>query len=707
MPERTILPILVASKTQNVAEHLNGLLRTLGMRVRSEWGGDAEALDLALSEHPELVFFVADEPPLELADLVKLRDRRAADAPIIALKKKSDSLDIAEVMSKGARDLVHMENTAHIKAVIERELPVARMAAQLQRYADALADYEKRLGELLKESADAIAYLQDGIHMRANPAYLALFGYASADDIEGIPVMDVFDADSQGTLKTAIQQAVKKGNATDDLELKGVNAKGETFPATISLAPEVVDGEPCIRLAARVAQLSPELEEQLGEREREAAALKASLADIRHRDPLTGVYHRAYFLEQLRSVKTSDKAIRALALVTADQFAAVEATVGAYASGRIISSMVELVNASVNEGEPVGRFDDDTFAIVLSRRSLDDIGNWATKLCKLVSDTVFEAGTGSTSMTCSIGIAEMDALADSEVLLSQALEASQSAVKQGGNRHVVYQPADVNTEAGESDASWVKRITDSLKNDKLQLVFQPIASLDESEADLQDVLVKMRIDNNESLPAAKFIPHAERLNLMPAIDKWVVRHLLPFVAGVHKKGRNTRFFVRLSPKFLLEPNMLKWLTGILQKAPSLPVGSLIFQFPEAFLDKHLKESKDLIEALNAAHCAISIAQFGLGRNSLGVLDHLRPDFIKLSDKLVGGILADEAQREKVNALIDKAKSKKIETIAQRVESADIIAILWQMGVQYVQGNYLQEPGAEVSNPVGKARVFGH
>lgn len=708
MPEQTTLLILVASRTQNDAEHLNGLLRSLGMRVRSSWGGDTEVLDKSLGNHPELLFFVADDPPVSLPDLVRLRDARAPDVPIIALGKQADALDIAALMSQGARDLVTMANSSHLKAVIERELPVARMTAQLQRYEDALSDYETRLSELLSESADAIAYIQDGIHMHANPAYLKLFGYASADDIEGIPVMDVFDADSQGTLKTAIQQAVKHSHATDDLELQGINARGEAFPATISLAPDVVDGESCIRLAARVAQLSPELEQQLGEREREAAALKASLADIRHRDPLTGLYHRAYFLEQLRKIKVDDKAVRALALVTADEFAAVETSVGAYASGRIIDRLVELVNASVNKDEPVGRFDDDTFVIVLTRPAVKDIEKWATTLCKSVADTVFEAGSGSTSMTCSIGITEIEALAEPELLLSQALEASRNATRSGGNRHVIYQPADVGTEEGSSDASWVKRITSGLKNNTLQLVYQPIASLEGSSVDLQDVLVQLKEGDDTIIPAAKFMPYAERHKLMPAIDKWVVAHALPVAIRHSKANQNSRFFLRVSSQFLLDPKMNEWLQGLLKNAPSLPAESLIFQVPEDYLDKHLREVKAFIDLLRKAGCAVAIAQFGMGRNSLGVLDHLKVDFIKLRDDLVRDMNTDNEKRGRVEALVEKAKSKNTETIAQRVESADAIAMLWQMGVQYIQGNYLQEPGAiiEHSGPLNSKLKYG-
>jgi diguanylate cyclase (GGDEF)-like protein/PAS domain S-box-containing protein len=697
VPEKTILPILVASRTQNDSEKLNGLLRGLGMRVRSAWGGDAETLDQALAQRPELMFLIADDAPIELADLARLRDLRAPDVPVIALSKKADGLDVVEYMNKGARDLVDLKNTAHLKAVIERELPVARMTAQLQRYADALSDYESRLGELLSESQNAIAYLQDGIHMSANPAYVALFGYAASGELEGMPVMDMFDGESQGALKAAIQAAVKHGRTSENLELKAVNAKGEPFAMTVSLAPEVVDGEECIRLAAHVAQLSPELEEQLTEREQEAAALKASLADIRHRDPLTGVYHRDYFLEQLRTVKTDTKTVHTLALVTADKFAEVEASVGAYASGRILNALVELVNASVSDNEPVGRFDDDTFAIVLARSTLDDIEQWASELLQAIANKIFEAGGGSTSLTCSIGLTEISELADSELLLSQAIEAGESAANQGGNRWIVYQPEEIDASKDASDASWVKRITDSLKNDKLELAFQPIASLDDTDVDLQDVLVQMRGEGSKVIRAADFMPPAKRLNLMPAIDKWVVRHVLPVSIKMGREKRNTRFFVRLSVPFLTDPNMVEWLGQALKKeADKLPAAGLIFQFPEDFLDTHLNESKAFIETLKTANCSISLARFGVGRNSLGVLDHLRPDFIKLDDDLVSNLHKDQAKREKADELIKKAKSRDIETIAQRVESAETIAVLWQMGVQYIQGNYLQEPDAAVA-----------
>ncbi|HET8551860.1 MAG TPA: EAL domain-containing protein [Gammaproteobacteria bacterium] len=707
MPEQSILPILVASKTQNDAEHLNGLLRGLGMRVRSGWAGDAETLDKALEAHPELIFLVADAPPLSLDDLVRLRDLRAPETPVIAIGKHIDKLDITALMAKGARDLVAMDNAAHLKAVIERELPVARMAAQLQQYADALSDYETRLSELLSQSADAIAYVQDGIHMHANPAYLKLFGYQSNEEIEGIPVMDVFDPTSQAALKTAIQQVIKHGKTSEGLALKGVK-EGEPFAVTVSLSPDTVEDEPCVRLAARVAhaEMSPELEQQLSEREREANALKASLADIRHRDPLTGVYHRAYFLEQLKTVKAGHKTVRALALVTADQLEAVEASVGAFSSDRIINRLVELINASVNKNEPVGRLDDDTFAIVLTRPALADVEKWAAALCKAVSKTIFETKGGSTSMTCSIGITEIDALAEPELLLSQAIEASETVAEDGGNRYLVYKPAAI-AEDGGSEASWVKRITSALKGNTLKLAYQPIASLDNSEVELQDVLVRMDAGNGEMISAGRFMPYAERHHLVPAIDKWVVSHLLPVVASQRKSGRDVRFFARISTQFLTDPKMLEWLRETLKRAPSLPPGGLIFQLAESYLDKYLKETKLFIDALQKADCAIAISQFGMGRNSLGVLDHLKPDFIKLDDELTREIQTDNARRDKVLALVEKAHAKKIETIAQRVESADAIATLWQMGVQYIQGNYLQEPGATVgSADRGKLGAFG-
>ncbi|HET7369530.1 MAG TPA: EAL domain-containing protein, partial [Gammaproteobacteria bacterium] len=223
------------------------------------------------------------------------------------------------------------------------------------------------------------------------------------------------------------------------------------------------------------------------------------------------------------------------------------------------------------------------------------------------------------------------------------------------------------------------------------------ASLEGSPVELQDVLVQLREDADTAIPAAKFMPYAERHNLMQAIDKWVIAHALPVAISHSKSSRNARFFVRVSSRFLTDPDMLEWLRTLLKSAPTLPEGNLIFQIPEVYLDKHLRDVKVFIDLLRKAECSLAIAQFGQGRNSLGVLDHLKVEFIKLKDDLVAGMNNDEKKRQRVEALVEKAKSRNIETIAQRVESADTIALLWQMGVQYIQGNYLQEPGAIIEH----------
>lgn len=703
MSDKQILPILVAARSQNVAEYLNGVLRGVGLRVHAEWADDAEALEKCLGHHAELLFFIIDDPGVGLEQVVQMRDLHAPGLPIIALSK-AEGGDVAAAMAKGARDLIVMTNTAHLKAVIARELTVARTSTELRRQTQALADYEKRLNALLNESADAIAYLQDGVHMNANPAYLQLFGYAAEDDIVGIPVMDLFDSASQNALKAALQEGIKHSKSTHGLKTRGRDAAGQDFDATLSLEPDVLDGEACLRLTVHVAaaQASPELEQQLSEREKEAAALKASLVEIRHRDPLTGLYHRGYFLDQLRKVKAGDKIARALALVSADQFDAVEAAVGAFASNKVIEQFVGIIKKSVNQNEPAARFGDQTFAIVLSRPALKDIEDWARKLCETVAKTVFETDNGSTSMTCSIGLTEIDPLAGSELLLSQAMEASHAVAGDGGNRYLVYQPEAVGEGEGGSDAGWVKRISNALKNEGLRLVYQPIANLDGSDTELQDVLVQMQTGEKQIIPAAEFLPYAERHGLMTAIDKWVIAHVLPVLAAEAKKGARTRFLVRISRQSLIDAKMLAWIKAVLAKLPNMAPGSLVFQVPEAYLDKHLKETKLFIDTMQKARCAIAIVQFGRGRNSLGVLDHLKPNFIKLDDELVRDMHTEHVKRESVTTLVSKAKSQQIETIVQRVESADTIAILWQMGVQYIQGNYLQEPGTIVAAPTRRA-----
>src|SRR5690606_26349682 len=122
-----------------------------------------------------------------------------------------------------------------------------------------------------------------------------------------------------------------------------------------------------------------------------------------------------------------------------------------------------------------------------------------------------------------------------------------------------------------------------------------------------------------------------------------------------------------------------------------PKGGIVLQLSEAAAEKRLKEAKAIGELANAHGQGIALEHFGVGRSPMQMFDHIKLNFVKIDGSFMSVIASDENKRNFVKEIIDKSKSLKIETVAERVETANTMAVLWQLGVNYIQGNYVQEP----------------
>jgi EAL domain-containing protein (putative c-di-GMP-specific phosphodiesterase class I) len=156
------------------------------------------------------------------------------------------------------------------------------------------------------------------------------------------------------------------------------------------------------------------------------------------------------------------------------------------------------------------------------------------------------------------------------------------------------------------------------------------------------------------------------------------------------EGKKARFFIRLSEKTLADGQFVAWLeTQFKQHQPAK--GGIVLQIAEATAEKQLKEAKAVGELANKYSQGIALEHFGIGRNPMQMFDHIRMNFVKIDGSFMPVIATDEKKREFVHEIIEKAKTLKIETVAERVENANTMAVLWQLGVNYIQGNYVQEP----------------
>jgi multidomain signaling protein FimX len=201
-----------------------------------------------------------------------------------------------------------------------------------------------------------------------------------------------------------------------------------------------------------------------------------------------------------------------------------------------------------------------------------------------------------------------------------------------------------------------------------------------------DVLLRMLDTNGKEVLPGEFMPAAERNDMLKNIDRWVVGASLSFAAQ-RKPGC---LFVRLSQDTVKDASFIGWLDNQVRATRSDP-RRLCFQAHEDVVATHLDRVQKLSAELRGRGFRFAVERFGSGRDPQGMMAAASIDFIKIDGALVQALTSNPELQQRVRLLVEQAKARNIETIAERVEDANTMAVLWQLGVQYIQGYLVHAP----------------
>ncbi len=678
------IPIVVLTKDEDNVEAINRLLREASHAAHCQWVAAVEGLADALDEQrTELMFFFPADYADAIANVVGVRNRIAPMVPLVVVQAVVDEQAIGQSMAHGARDVVSLAEPARFTAVAERELRSFRLERALNDTLNSAVEYKKQLKAFMAGATDAIAVVQEGILVDANAAWATAFGYPDSAGMEGNPLMDFFDGAGHNALKGALVASLQGRWEKELLRVTAIRADGSTAHLELNLDGTSFDGEPAVSLSMPPPQ--PPADEPA--RLVEAAA---------HRDPTTGFYHRRHFVEQLeqRLANRSRGGVRALAYLRPDKFGEIKDEVGPLGSEDLLVELAEILRALTQPSDLYGRFGGTVFTVFLERGNLRDVEAWADNVLAKTSSHIFEVADHSLSLTCSVGIAEATHDTDSiETLVTEAEKANKRGRQRGGNQVVLQETSDVDTRTQRYDEVWVRRIKAALMENRFRLIHLPVASLSGASGSYYDTLLRMLDESGNEILPTDFLPAAERSKLLKTIDRWVLSNSLKFAAQRPLDG----LFVRLSKESVCDPDLAEWLGQQLADAGVRP-GILVLQVSEEDATAYLKQTKALIGALQQQGIRFAIEHFGIGRDPAALLNHLPMDYLKIDGSLMQGLASNQALQETVKGFVNAARGKKIDTIAERVEDANTMAVLFQLGVAYMQGHYVHEPEVVLGDP---------
>ncbi len=674
---RHSISIAVLTENEDDVALVNSSLRDGGHAAHCHWTNNPKHLGETLAaDNVELLILNCDSYPDTIRQVIKQKERFNPEVPLIAMQEEADEFSIQKAMKAGACDLVSLGNKDRLQAVVSRELRALRVERALNSTIHSATEYKKQLRDYMSSSPDAIALVEEGIVTEVNQSWLKLFRAAADDEVLGLPLMDSFDSESHAAVKGALVAAIAgKWAADEKLIAKSPVISDDSGEVHLEFKKFAFDNGPCVQVKVKAPDNSKEPTKLVH--------------DALQRDPATLLFHRSQFIERIekRLARKPSSGTHVLAYVKVDKFSEVVNKVGILNSDEILGQFAETVRKRMHPRDVAGRFEGTALMVLLERGSARDAEVWGKQLCENVRKLTFEVEDRSTQLTCTVGVcAANEVYGTLEAFVAATVDAYEAGREAGGNTVMLNESADEDSKQQEFDAIWVKHLKAALMDNRFRLAQLPIAGLRSDGIEMYDLLVRMLDEQGNSVLPSEFLPAAERSNMMKNIDRWMIKAAIKFC----EESEADRVFVRLSKQSILDKTTIAWMDQEFDKH-SFDCTRLVMQIPERDAAKHIKQTRAIVNKLRKIGVGFALEHYGVDREKFQILDILKPDYIKVDGELMHSLMTDKDTQQAVERTVRAAAERDIKSIAERVENANAMAVLFQLGLDFMQGHYVNEP----------------
>ncbi len=677
--EHSAIRLLLLEASQNEAERLVSLFRNAGRATRAQRLTDPAGLDELLSQSWDLAILAPPSPELDSLSALRQLRRRVPQLAVIQRVPPDDPAAVLDALRLGARDGIASDNDEHLLLASLRELGNLAERHERRRLEQALAEAEQRCQLLLANAVEAVAYVHDGLHIHVNSAYVELLGYPSAEDLEITPLMDLIAAADQPALREAFRQ-LRDDPSPLELDCRCVRQDGSTLGVRLRLTPAIYLDEPCVQLHLREERAAPAAE-----------ALEEQLREVRFQDTLTGLLNRSRMLELLEDALERARlgAPASFAYLSIDRYPTLLAELGIGAMDELLVALAERLREHFGTLVTLSRFADDAFTALLPQAADASLDSAFERLLGRQERQPLTLAGRTLAISYSIGVVSLDNHTKSAGdLVDRAHRSARQVAQRGGNACKRYDPQE-ELAAAANRGNLVAMVKQALQQNGFRLLFQPVIGLRGSSHEYYEALLRLVNPQGEEVSPAEFARTARDSGLSGQIDRWVIQQAVRQLGEHRARGHGTRIFVHLSGATLGDLELLPWLRETLQ-GQQLDAEAVIFQLSEEDLLAQPEQALAMAQRLRRQGHPVTLSGFAAGDPPLASLRLLVPDYVKLSGKLIKDLGQPEHQ-ERLKAMVAELSAQNVQTIAPFVESASVLAQLWQVGVHFIQGYYLQEP----------------
>jgi diguanylate cyclase (GGDEF)-like protein/PAS domain S-box-containing protein len=540
---------------------------------------------------------------------------------------------------------------------------------------------EARYQALYENAPDINAVLSaSGTILSINNSGAEALGY-SVDELIGQAAEKIIHPDDVAIAFAHIEKQFTNPGRDAGIEYRKMCKDGAIFWVHLRASLDPQAQEPCVLVVCRDITDRRRLEDQL--------SYQAS------HDALTDLINRREFERRLRRLliyTEEHHADHVLCYLDLDQFKIINDTCGHVAGDELLRQIASLLTGQIRSRDTLARLGGDEFAVLMEHCPIGRAGVLADHIREAIEDFRFQWHEHHFSLGVSIGLVALQSGTSFEDALSFADSACYAAKEKGRNRIHVYHPDDEPVGATRTgDSHWVSGINAALENDRFVLYAQPIhACCTESGGSRYEILLRLRDGANLVRPGT-FMPAAERYNLSPKLDRWVLDHVIQWFEKHPGLLRQLELCsVNLSALSLCDESFREYVLNRL-KSSELPKHKLCFEVTETAAIANLCRATDFIHSLREAGCRFALDDFGSGLSSFAYLRNLPVDMIKIDGTFVRNIANNKTDRMMVKSICELVSNMGMQTTAEYIETAEALEVLQEIGIDFVQGFHLGTP----------------
>ena len=542
---------------------------------------------------------------------------------------------------------------------------------------------EKIIEPFLDLSVDMLCIMAlDGYLQQINPAFKQTLGYSESELLKQ-PIVNFIHPEDQGATLEAIER-LNQGVVTTIQFENRCRCKNNSYKC-LEWKATILGEQKLLYAIARDITQSRQLEDRLSWQNQH--------------DILTGIYNRHEFEQQVTEAIVSaqeNSYEHALCYLDIDRFKVINDICGHLGGDELLRQITKILQQRVRNTDVLARIGSDEFGILLKRCSLEEAEKIAYTLRDLIQEFRFTWHHKNFCLGVSIGIIAID---ENSRNFSEALNAADTACyiakEKGGTRIQFYRLDDQELTRQRGERHWISRLNLALEENRFRLYCQKISPLqDKWGVEHYEILLRLLDEEGKLIPPMNFIPAAERYNLMPTIDRWVIQNFFTtYQQDCHHKSSlkcQAVYTINLSGASINDDSFGDFLKEQLIKYEITPQ-KICFEITETAAIANLTTAAKFIRELKALGCSFALDDFGSGMSSLSYLKNLPVDYLKIDGNFVKNMVNDPIDKATVECFNRIGQVMNIRTIAEFVENDAIIYELKKLGIDYAQGYGISQP----------------